>query len=147
MMETMRLLAHIDGGVDAGGTYIGVLLVDMDTDKVVLEHGEAAGPGSHNEAEYRALLHALRHAEGLGAEELHVRADSKLIVSQVNGDWAVRQDHLKGYVQEARRLMALFTESSLSWVPRKQNAIADGLTRLSRSVDKKADADDPASFT
>jgi reverse transcriptase-like protein len=82
----------------------------LDTDEVLLEHGEAAGPGTHNEAEYRALLYALRQAEAWDAEELFVKSDSKLIVNQVNGEWAVRQDHLKGYAQEAMRLMALLPE-------------------------------------
>lgn len=129
----MRLLAHTDGGVDSRGTYIGALLVDLDTDEVLLEHGEDAGPGTHNEAEYGALLFALRQAEAWDAEELFVKSDSKLIVNQVNGEWAVRQDHLKGYPQEAMRLMALFPKSSLSWIPRKQNAIADPLTRVRRA--------------
>jgi ribonuclease H / adenosylcobalamin/alpha-ribazole phosphatase len=132
-VKDARLLAHTDGGVDTQGTYIGVLLVDLDTDEVLLERGEDGGPGTHNEAEYRALLCALRQAEALGADELIVKSDSKLIVNQVNGEWAVRQDHLKGYAQEAMRLMAVFPKSSLSWIPRKQNAIADRLTRVRRA--------------
>jgi hypothetical protein len=64
----VRLLAHTDGGVDAGGTYIGVLLEDLDTGKVLLQYGKAAGPGTHNEAEYRPLLYALRQAEAWDAE-------------------------------------------------------------------------------
>lgn len=129
----MRALAHIDGGVDTQGmTYIGVLLVNSDTNEVLLEHAEPAGPGTHNEAEYRALLYALRQAEALGVEELAVKADSQLVVNQVNGDWRIRKEHLVPYVEEARRLTSRFATFSLSWIPRKQNAAADRLTRVRR---------------
>jgi probable phosphoglycerate mutase len=129
----MRALAHIDGGIDREGmTYIGVLLVDSDTNEVLLEHADDAGPGSHNDAEYRALLYALREAEALGVDELDVKADSRLVVKQVNGEWRIRKPHLVPYVDEARRLSSRFATFSLSWIPRKQNAGADRLTRIGR---------------
>jgi ribonuclease HI len=128
----MRLLASIDGGNDAGGAYIGAVVVDLDTGEVVFEKGLAIGPGTNNEAEYSALLLALYYASGAGADELRVRSDSRLVVNQMRGLWAVRSGHLAEYHAEARRVAATLPSFRIEWVPREENAEADLLTRVVR---------------
>lgn len=131
----MRLLAQTDGGWRRPDEmFIGVLLTDMDTGKVLVEHGAAVGKGTHNEAEYRAVLWALHQAEECGAEELYIRADSRVVVNQINGRWACRTGNLPGYHAQVKSILSrtgmIF---SISWVPRKENQAADALASRAKA--------------
>ncbi len=64
------------------------------------------GIRTNNVAEYAGLVLALREAERLGAREIDLRLDSKLIVEQLNGRWRVKDVKLQG----------LFAEASGGWV-------------------------------
>jgi ribonuclease HI len=130
----MRLVANIDGGRDSrsGEIYIGALIVDVATGKVIKEHSAAMGTGTHNEAEYQGLLYALRFAIEHGAQALRVLSDSRLIVNQVNGQWRIYQDHLRAYHAQASELIQQLPAFEIEWIPRKENSIADTLTRSLR---------------
>ena len=129
----MRLIAFTDGGSDGKGeAYIGVLITDLDTGEVLVEHSQALGQGTNNEAEYSALIFALYQAEEFGATELRVRSDSKLVVNQIRGEWAVHKDHIGEYVDEALRAVERLPKFSIEWVPRGQNTRADALSRVPR---------------
>lgn len=131
----MRLIAHIDGGGDCRpetDAYVGVSVSDLDTGEVVAEHSLCIGPGTHIEAEWSALIHALRQALELGATELWVRSDSTVVVNQVKGNSRVRAEHLRKYHDEALRLARLIPRFELERIPRTQNKRADALATLAR---------------
>ena len=134
----MRLIAHIDGGVDGQGeAYVGVTMADADTGEVVAEHGIGIGQGTVNEAEYSALLLALYQAEEFLAIELTIKSDSKLVVNQMNGSWAIHKNHLREYANEAKTILGRMRHGalktfSLQWVRRTENVEADRLTRVPR---------------
>lgn len=130
----MRLLAYTDGGGGGRGgmdIYIGVVVINRDTGEVLVEHSQALGPGTNNEAEWSAVIFAIYQAEELGATELLVRCDSKLVVNQYNGTWAIHENRLGGYADEARRAAAGL-DFEIEWVPRTENKHADKLTRTLR---------------
>jgi len=130
----LRLIAHIDGGRTGDGElYVGVTMSDLDTGGLVAEHGIGIGQGTNNEAEYSGLLLAIYTAVELGADELQVRSDSKLVVNQMNGSWAIHKNHLKGYADEAHRAKSPLRAFSIKWVPREQNEEADRLSRVARA--------------
>lgn len=91
--------------------------------------GEAARLGSttNNVAEYRGCIAALTRMKSWGVGRGVLRLDSELVVKQVNGQYKVRQDHLKPLVAEAQELLRGFLAMRLEHVPRKQNALADAL--------------------
>lgn len=87
------------------------------------------GPGmTNNLAEYRALIEALHAVLAAHVDVDEFRTDSKLVVEQVNGRWAVKSEALRPLVAEARDLLAQ-SSARLVWVPREQNAEADALSR------------------
>ena len=45
---------------------------------------------SNNEAKYEALISGLRAVKQLGAEEVKIFSDSKLVVSQIEGSFEAR---------------------------------------------------------
>lgn len=129
----MRLLANTDGGVSGPDGYIGVRLVDHETGEVLAEHSAAIGEATSNEAEYSAVLWALYQAEAWCAEHLTIRSDSQLIVHQINGRYATRNEVLREYQEEARRTIGRMLHGTLKtfkieWVKRSENSAADRLT-------------------
>ncbi|XP_040990483.1 uncharacterized protein LOC121237698 [Juglans microcarpa x Juglans regia] len=54
---------------------------------------------TNNEAEYEVLLAGMTVARLLGDEDIEVRADSQVVVSQVLGEFATKGERLKKYLQ------------------------------------------------
>jgi len=82
---------------------------------------------TNNVAEYTGVLRALALAEELGAREVDLLLDSKLIVEQVNGRWKVKDSKMIPLHAEARARLAKFSRWSATHVPRAQNKQADAL--------------------
>ena len=95
----------------------------------VAQISEAIGPATHNVAEYRALIAGLTLARRHGVRQIRAYTDSELVVDQVNGVSAVRQEHLRELHAAATGLIAHFQSVRLSWLPREMNAEADQLVR------------------
>ncbi len=91
---------------------------------------QAIGRGTNNEAEWQGFLAALRLAKAKGVEFLEIRADSQLVVRQFNGQYKVRAEHLKAYLDEARTLALAFKGLTVTHVPREMNSDADALANL-----------------
>ena len=53
----------------------------------------------HNEAEYEALLAAIKMCKAVGALEIEAKSDSLLVVSQVNGDFECKEASMSKYMQ------------------------------------------------
>lgn len=94
------------------------------------------GTRTNNVAEYAGLVLALREAQRLGASEVDLLLDSKLIVEQLNGRWRVKDAKLKGLFEEARQHLAGLRRWSAKHEPRERNRAADALANLA--------LDDPA---
>ncbi|HEY6930992.1 MAG TPA: ribonuclease HI family protein [Thermoanaerobaculia bacterium] len=127
----MRFRAFIDGAArnNPGPAGAGVH-VEAEGERPVEEHFEALGSTTNNVAEYRALLLALRRAEELGANEVEIFSDSRLLVEQVNGNFRVKAPHLKPLLSEAVQRAKGFRRFSLRHVRREQNVLADRLANL-----------------
>jgi ribonuclease HI len=122
----MKLEAYIDGGSrgNPGEAGIGVHFPG------VVRIAEYVGTGTNNFAEYSALLTALRYAVFMRCSELHVYADSELVVRQIQGEYQVRNETIRPLYQAAQRWAALIPHFSISHVRREQNKEADKLANL-----------------
>lgn len=80
---------------------------------------------THNEAEFHALLLALKNMES--DKKYLVKSDSNLIVHQVNKSWRINEPRLLIIAQECWMLMA-HLHVRVIWIPREQN-LADALLR------------------
>jgi ribonuclease HI len=88
---------------------------------------EYLGVQTNNVAEYTGVVRALVLATELGAREVHLLLDSKLIVEQLAGRWRVKDLKLIPLHAQARRSLAGFDRWTAAHVPRAQNALADAL--------------------
>ena len=85
------------------------------------------GIQTNNVAEYTAVVRALGLARDLGAREVRLLLDSKLIVEQVHGRWRVKDAKLAPLHAEARRILAGFTRWTAAHVRRAENFAADAM--------------------
>ena len=86
---------------------------------------EYLGTQTNNVAEYTGVVRALDLAHELGAAEVHLLLDSKLIVEQLTGRWRVKDAKLIPLWTAARRRLAELSRWSAAHVPRAQNSVAD----------------------
>lgn len=98
------------------------------------DHGLAVPPfhdrATNNVAEYVAAICALEWLVRAGhAGEVVLHGDSQLVVRQMNGEYAVRAEHLKPYHERLRQLAARFRRVEIRWVPREENQRADELSK------------------
>ncbi|MCO5603201.1 hypothetical protein L7F22_057348 [Adiantum nelumboides] len=91
---------------------------------------------SNNEAEYDILLHGLQVCVSQKIRRLMVKGDALLIVKQILGIWACKNERLREKVQAIRRLFNQFEEVQLYHIPRKQNEVADLLAQKAVACDE-----------
>ena len=94
------------------------------------------GVQTNNVAEYTGVVRALALARELGAREVHLLLDSKLIVEQLAGRWRVKDVKLIPLWTAARQTLAGFERWSAAHVPRAQNSVADALAN--EAIDRVA---------
>lgn len=88
---------------------------------------EGIGVATNNVAEYTAAIRGLERAEELGASEVLVRSDSRLLVEQQAGRFKVRNPVLQRLHRRVRELVAGFRRVRFEHVPRERNQEADRL--------------------
>jgi ribonuclease HI len=143
----MPAVLHADGGArgNPGPAGIGVVLADADGN-VIAEIAEGIGEATNNVAEYKAVIAGLELALDKGVTEIDVYLDSELVVSQLRGDWKIKNDRLRALAVRARSLLNRFERSSLHHVPREMNADADKLANQGMDaamLDWEADRETP----
>jgi broad specificity phosphatase PhoE/ribonuclease HI len=125
----MKVIVEADGGSrgNPGPAGYGSVVWTADHATVLAESKQAIGRATNNVAEYRALIAGLEEAARLGATEVAVSMDSKLVVEQMSGRWQVKHPDLAELHAQARALASRFERISYSWVRRERNAHADRL--------------------
>ncbi len=97
---------------------------------------EYLGIQTNNVAEYTGSMRALALARELGAREVDLLLDSKLIVEQLTGRWRVKDVKLIPLWTACRQTLAGFDRWTVGHVPRAQNSVADGLAN--QAIDRVA---------
>ena len=85
-------------------------------------------------AEYTAAIRGLERARELGATEVFLCSDSRLLIEQLAGRWKVKNPALQRLHHEARALAAGFRQVRFEHVRRERNVEADRLAN--RGVDE-----------
>ena len=131
MSERDELVVYTDGGArgNPGPAAIGAVVLDPSSEppEVVATVSECIGVATNNVAEYRAVIEGLKAARAVGARRVVLRADSQLVIRQLEGRYRVKQPHLRPLFDEARALLEEFPEVELTHVRREDNTDADAL--------------------
>ena len=123
-----KVIIHADGASrgNPGPAAIGATIKD-EAGRLLTSISQRIGQATNNQAEYRALIAALREAVKLGASEANIYLDSELVVRQINGKYRVKNAALKPLYQEVKKLQGRLGGSVVNHIPRQQNVEADTL--------------------
>jgi ribonuclease HI len=127
-----HITVFTDGGArgNPGPAAIGAVFYDAQ-DNIMSELSECIGDATNNVAEYTAIVRAL---ETLGKLVLDTKAlqvtfklDSQLVQRQMTGEYKVKDETLKEYHEQAKKLIFDFDKVIFIHVPRSENKEADRL--------------------
>lgn len=122
-------LVWIDGASrgNPGKAGMGVLIKNEDGE-ILSKISEYLGDDlTNNQAEYSALVKALKSCLDLGGSVVRVFSDSKLVVNQMIGEYAVKSSNIKHLYEKAKELESKFRKVEYQHVSRGENPIADDL--------------------
>lgn len=121
-------IVNSDGGSrgNPGPSAAAYVIRDI-TGKVVESGGEYIGINTNNQAEYTAVLLALRAMKGFAglSDAVECRIDSLLVVSQLNQEYKIKNRDLWPLNQAIVEEVKLFGRVLFKHVPREENIQAD----------------------
>ena len=124
-------ILHCDGGSrgNPGPGGIG-FVIEVDNGaglEILCDGGATIGIATNNQAEYLALIWCLQNAAALKIRSLDIRADSDLMVRQLNGEYRVKSAKIEPLFLRAEALLGSFAFYTLRHLPRAENTHADAL--------------------
>ena len=126
-----NITIYTDGGARGNPGISGVGAVILDTDgRVLVEISKYLGDSlTNNYAEYEAIYLALQKCIDLGLQDssVELRADSRLAVEQLSGNWKVKDSNIREQFNKVNRLLEQFKSVKFTHIPREQNKRADAL--------------------
>lgn len=133
-MSDESYVAYIDGGSSGnpGESAIGGVIIFPDGKKET--YSQKIGYATNNYAEYSSLINALGKLILVGAKRVVVRSDSALLVSQVRGDFKVRNKDLKRLHSKVISMISSFEEFRIYHINREENREADRLVKKALTI-------------
>ena len=127
-MKNKKIIIYNDGGArgNPGPAGIGAVLYNEDQE-VLAKISQYLGVATNNQAEYQALILALKKALELGAEEVNCYLDSELVVCQLNREYKVKNKDLAPLFLDIYNLSLSFKKITFTHIPRERNKLADQL--------------------
>ena len=121
---------QIDGSSkgNPGPAGIGVRILRADG-SVLKEISRSIGVNTNNQAEYEALICALREVRSLAPATVTIRTDSELLFFQMNGKYKVKNPSLRLLHAEATSLLASQPGVRIEVVRRELNHDTDKLAK------------------
>jgi ribonuclease HI len=127
-VQADRARLFTDGGARGNpGPAAFAYVIESPEGDTLAAHGEAFGKATNNVAEYRALVAGLSKARDLGIRDLEVVSDSELMVKQMRGEYAVKNEALRQLCLEATALARGLAKVEYTAVRREHNKLADQL--------------------
>lgn len=111
-----RLKVYFDGGCRPNPGPIEVAAVIRGVAHLRLDLGH----GTHNDAEWLALIHALGVAQASGAQAFDLIGDAAMVVDQANGAGSCPLA-LRHHLEAFRAMAAAHPPARIRWIGRAQN--------------------------
>ncbi len=125
-----KITIHTDGGSrgNPGPAAVGVVIEGLTGTH---EYGEYIGETTNNEAEYRAVIFALKKLKSLiGSDKskeslVEFALDSELVVKQLNKEYKLKDKNIQNFFIEIWNLTFDFGDVTFRHIPREENTEAD----------------------
>src|SRR3989338_184918 len=142
MKKMEKLIVYTDGGArgNPGPSAIGVV-IQNEKGETLKKYAEVIGEGTNNEAEYAAVLFALKKLKHLFGKtktiqmSVEMRMDSELVASQLSGKYKVENKNLHEPFIKIWNVRMDFENLVFMHVPRSENKEAERL--LNEALDGK----------
>lgn len=134
--ENTTLSIFTDGGSRGNpGPSASAYVIYNKFNEILESGGSYIGITSNNQAEYTAVLLALKAARQFAgqADTILFNIDSLLVVNQMNGLYKIKNRELWPINQQIRELMAEFKQVQFNHIPRENNTAAD--TKVNEILD------------
>jgi ribonuclease HI len=131
----MELTIYTDGASRNNPGEAGAGVCILQDGKPIEQIARYLGMTTNNIAEYSAAIIGLEYAVKLGAGKVKLRADSELLVKQVNGLYKVKNEGLKPLHARVKELIAKIACVEVEYIPRERNKEADALAN--KAIDEK----------
>lgn len=130
-----KIIIYTDGGSrgNPGKAAVGFVFCN-EKDQAIKKYSEYLGDGlTNNDAEYQAIIFALKKFKALFGKaiaktsDVEIRADSELVVKQLNGDYRLENEKIQKFFIEIWNLKFDFKSVKFRHIPREKNLEADRL--------------------
>lgn len=130
-----KIIIYTDGGSrgNPGKAAIGVVFYN-EQEQIIKKFGEYLGDNlTNNDAEYRAIIFALKKFKSVFGKaiadisDVEIRADSELVVKQLNGEYRLTDPKIQQFFIEIWNLKFDFQSVKFKHIPREKNKEADKL--------------------
>ncbi|TRZ82386.1 reverse transcriptase-like protein [bacterium] len=134
----MKLLnVYTDGGSrgNPGPSAIGIVFKNEEGE-TIWEQNKDIGRATNNEAEYSALIYAMKHINRYHPEKVCFYSDSELMIRQMKGEYKIKNSGIQKLFLEAwNRKIDMKSKIEFIQIPREQNKEADAL--LNKILDQE----------
>ncbi|MCK4781892.1 ribonuclease HI family protein [Candidatus Parcubacteria bacterium] len=155
-----KLIVYTDGGSrgNPGPSAIGAavylpasrqggkaLQAGNEKEQLIKEYSEYIGEGTNNEAEYQAVIFALKKIKHLFGKkkikelDIEIKSDSEFLVKQVQGKYKVLEPRIQSLFLQIWNLKIDFGKITFFHIPREENKKADALAN--EALDKEFSVD------
>ena len=142
-MNKEKIIIFTDGGSrgNPGSAAYG-FVIKNGAGETLKQEGETMGIATNNEAEYQAVIAALKKAKSMVGKEklkamvIEVYMDSQLAVEQLSGRYKIENEKLqKKFMDLWNMRVELGGNITFTHIPREQNKEADRMVNM--ALDKK----------
>jgi len=129
-----KIIIYTDGGSrgNPGPSAIGIVFCN-EKGEIIKKYSEVLGESTNNEAEYQAVIFALKKFKALFGNklaknsEIEVRADSELLIKQMQGLYKILEPKIQELFLAVWNLKLDFKKVKFKIIPREKNKEADRL--------------------
>jgi len=130
-----KIIIYTDGGSrgNPGPAAIGVVFCN-EKNQIIKKYSEFLGENlTNNEAEYQAVIFALKKFKALFGKklaknsEIELRSDSELLIKQLNGEYKILEPKIQLLFLEVWNLRLDFKKIKFKLISREKNKEADRL--------------------
>lgn len=134
-----KIIIYTDGGSrgNPGPAAVGFLFCN-EREQIIKKYSEYLGDNlTNNEAEYQAVIYALKKFKALFGKklaqntEIELRSDSELLVKQLRGEYKILEPKIQSLFLEVWNLKFDFKKLKFKLISRNKNREADKLVNES----------------
>lgn len=130
-----KIIINTDGASRGNpGQAASSFIIKTESGEIIASDGICLGIATNNEAEYSAVKFALEKLITEFSDRLpvqvKVKADSRLIVEQLSGNFKIKNDRMKVLFESVKVLEKKVGDVEYIYIPRAENSKADLLANI-----------------